>query len=242
LIAQLQVDRQGWQLRVSDASGQVPNHPLWGGLQAGTSNILQGKGLEDNAQGEWSAGWDMPMGEARIVVHAWIAAPGYAIAAITQTVPGGNNGRTPLDAPAPAPPKAFDSRESAQATLGFPLYAPKTLPPNASLDHVEVETIDYDHNRLTNTTQSYLVGRSGWFELMQVNSTEPSAPISRWGRACCDYEAERVAIKASTGYLLKQFDWWILEWKMGGVGFEPHAPAQLISREQMLSTAESVQP
>ena len=182
LIAQLQADRKGWHLRVTDARGQVPQHPLWGGLQAGTSNILQGKGLEDNAQGEWSAGWDLPMDEARIVVHAWIAAPGYAIAAIAQTVPGGDNGMTPLDEPPPAPPKAFDSRESAQAALGFPLYAPKTLPPNAALDHVEVDTIAHDHNRLTNTTQSYRFAGSGWFELMQMNSTDPSESLAMGAR------------------------------------------------------------
>jgi hypothetical protein len=240
LIAHLQADRKGWQLRVTDARGQAPNHPLRGALKTATSNILQSGGLEDNAQGEWSAAWDLPMAEARIVVQAWIAAPGYAIAAITQTVSGGDNGRTPLDAP-PAPPKVFTSRESAQAELGFPLYAPETLPPNAALDHVEVETIDYDHNRLTNTTQSYRVGRSGWFELMQVNSTDPSESAG-WGRACCDSEAERVTVNGTTGYLVKQFDWWVLDWKVGNVGFELHAPAQVISREQLLNIAQSVQP
>ena len=240
LIAQLRADRKGWQLSVTDARGQAPNHPLWGGLQAGTSNILQGKGLEDNAQGEWSAGWDMPMDEARIVVHAWIAAPGYAIAAITQTVPGGDNGRTPLDEPPPAPPKVFDSRESAQAALGFPLFAPKTLPLNAALDHVEVETIDYDHNRRTNVTQAYRFARSGWFELIQMNWTDPSKS-GGWGRACCDYEAERVTVNGTTGYLVKQFDWWVMDWKVGNVGFELHASAQVISREQLLNIAQSIE-
>ncbi len=241
LIAQLQVDRKGWQLSVRDARGQVPKHPLWGGLLAGTSNILQGKVLEDNAQGEWSGGWDLRMDEARIVVHAWIAAPGYAIAAITQTVPGGDNGRTPLDEPWSAPPKVFTSRESAQAEVGFPLYVPKTLPPNAALDHVEVETIDYDHNRRTNTTQSYRVGRSGWFELMQVNWTDPSES-GGWGRACCSSELQHPTIAGARAYLVTQFDWWVLDWKIGDVGLELQAPAQIISREQLLNIAQSVQP
>lgn len=63
-----------------------------------------------------------------------------------------------------------------------------------------------------------------------------------WGQARYDPEAQVVHVSDATAYLVKQFDWWILDWKVGNIGFELHAPARVVSVDQLLRIAESVQP
>jgi hypothetical protein len=74
-----------------------------------------------------------------------------------------------------------------------------------------------------------------------MNWTDPSESAG-WGRACCDYEAERVAVNDTTGYLARHFDWWGLDWKMKDVGFELSAPVAALSMQDLISLAASVRP
>jgi hypothetical protein len=155
-------------------------------------------------------------------------------------VSGNRSGKTMFDAQ-PSPRAIFPSVDAARAAVNLPLAAPKSLPPGATLDHVEVEDSTYDSQRRTFVWQVYHLATNDWLELTQMNWTERFESAG-WGQARYETEAQQVRVSGTTAYLVKQFDWWILDWKVGDVGFELHAPAQVVSREQLLHIAESVQP
>ncbi len=241
MAASLLTDQKGWKLRVRDAAGNVPTHPLSGVLEAASDGGYMASPLNDNPQGEWSGARDDNMtGGNRVVVRAHISAPGYVTAAITGTMPGSGSPRTVFDVQTP-PVQVFSSLSSAQAAVNLPLVQPKQLPPGASLERVEVEDIRYDGNRHVNVTQSYRFGVSNWLELEQMNSTEQYSSAG-WGRARYDEEAQQVTVSGSTGYLVQQLGWWILDWKIGAVGFELRAPVGGMWRDDVLQIANRVQP
>jgi hypothetical protein len=132
LVAQLQADRDGWRLQVTDATGQTPPGPLWGELEA--------------------------------------ASPNAAI------------GGLPL-------------RDSADGT---------------------------------------------WLEMIQMVNTERYESAG-WGQAHYAPEARPVKVGQTTGYVIQRFDWWVLDWKVGDVGFELQAPVQAVSPDELLTIAASVQ-
>ncbi|MBC7251674.1 MAG: hypothetical protein H5T62_15525, partial [Anaerolineae bacterium] len=143
LVAELQADRGGWRLQVTDKAGRVPPGPLWGQLEATSPNSALAMPLRDNPDGTWSGVWDtyMRQGNAPIAVRAWVAAPGYVTAAVTQTVPGVGDAYSTFGV-SERPHQSFSTLEEAQAVLDFPLYRPDRLPTGASLDVVQVETTD----------------------------------------------------------------------------------------------------
>jgi hypothetical protein len=240
LIAKLNADRSGWRVKVTDGRGHVPNSPMWGAMEAATYESFYAGPLNEKAEGEWSGTWPDHIEGNETVVRAWVSAPGYVTAIASVMVPGNRSGKTMFEAQ-PPPRSIFPSVEAAQAALNLPLYKPKQLPPDAALDRVEVEDNVYDHNRNTSVSEIYPSAGNSWLELMQLNSTEEYAGAG-WGRARYDPEARQVTVSGSTAYLVKQFDWWILDWKVGNVGFELQAPARVISLEQLLNIAQSVQP
>jgi hypothetical protein len=243
LMAQLQADRDGWHLQVTDDAGDVPSGPLWGQLEATSPNAaMGGLPLRDSADGTWSAAWDehMRRGDGQIIVRAWVAAPGYVTAAITQTVPGEGDARRMFGAESPMR-QTFATLAAAQAALDFPLYRPGHLPAGAVLDKVQVETRADRDCRWTDISQIYRLLDGAWLELRQMVTTEHYASAG-WGRARYEWEARLVTVGQTTGYVIQRFDWWVLDWKVGDVGFELQAPVSALSLENLLAIATAVQP
>jgi hypothetical protein len=50
-----------------------------------------------------------------------------------------------------------------------------------------------------------------------------------------------VKVGQTTGYVIQRFDWWVLDWKVGDVGFELQAPVQAVSPDELLAIAALVQ-
>ncbi len=76
--------------------------------------------------------------------------------------------------------------------------------------------------------------------LEQINSTEQFTSAG-WGRARYEAEAQQVTVSGSTGYLVQQLGWWILDWKIGTVGFELRAPVGAVARDELLQMANGIQ-
>ena len=243
LVAELEADRDGWRLRVTDVTGQVPPGPLWGFREVVSSNTAAAGPLQDTADGTWSGAWDdyMRQDDGQIGLRVWVAAPGYVTAAITQTVPGEGDARRTFGAPRPPMRQTFPSLAAAQAALDFPLYQPGWLPAGAALDAVQVETMAYEEGQRTNVTQAYRLPDDTWLELIQMVTTEHHASAG-WGGARYAWEAHPVTVGQSTGYVIQRFGWWMLDWKVGDVGFELRAPVSALSLEDLLAIATGVQP
>jgi hypothetical protein len=240
LRAQLEADRDGWRVKVTDGRGRVPNSPMWGAMEAATHESLYGGPLNENAEGQWSGTWPDEVKGNETIVRAWVSAQGYVTAIASVMVPGNRSGQTMFDAQ-PPPRRIFPSLDAARTAVNLPLSTPKQLPPGTTLDRVEVEDSTYDSNRRLFVWQVYHFAENSWMELTQMNWTEKFESAG-WGQARFDPEAQQLRVSGATAYLVKQFDWWILDWKMGDVGFELHAPVGAISREQLLQIAQSVQP
>lgn len=240
LSAQLEADRRGWRVKVTDGRGCVPNAPMWGIMEAATYNSISGSLLQENAQGEWSGTWSDYIQGNQTLVRVWVSAPGYATAIASVAVPGNRSGQTMFDAQLP-PRAIFPSVDAARAAVNLPIFTPQSLSPSTTLDHVEVEDSTYDGHRRTFVWQVYRLTTNNWLELTQMNWTEQFESAG-WGQARYDPEAQVVHVSDATAYLVKQFDWWILDWKVGNIGFELHAPARVVSVDQLLRIAESVQP
>jgi hypothetical protein len=244
LMAQLQADRDGWRLQVTDGAGGVPSGPLWGQLEATSPNAaMGGLPLRDSADGTWSAAWDehMRQGDGQIIVRAWVAAPGYVTAAVTQTVSGEGDARYFFGIPGPSTYQIFATLETAQAAVDFPVAHPGSLPAGAELTTVQVETIQYEGGQRTNVTQIYRLSGGTWLELTQMVSTERYEGAG-WGQARYAPEARPVSVGQTTGYVIQRFDWWVLDWKVGDVGFELQAPVSALSLQNLLAIATAVQP
>ena len=162
-------------------------------------------------------------------------------AAITQTVAGSGDAWGGFRRMQEPPPRqVFESLDVAQTALGLPLYRPTHLLSGAELQTVALETFPFDESR-SNVYQMYRTREGAWLELVQKNSKDQS-PSEGWGLARWDLEKRVVGVGVDAGALIQQFGWWVLDWKVGEVGFELRAPVRVISREQLLTIAESVHP
>ena len=243
LVADLQADWDGWHLRVTDANGQVPPGPLWGFREIASSNSASAGPLRDSPDAIWSAVWHEHEwdDESEICLRAWVAAPGYVTAAVTETVPGAGEARCMLGAGESPLGQTFTTLEAAQAATEFPLYRPGFLPDDAALDGVRIETRTFDGGSQADIHQIYHLVDDLWLELMQRARTEPWAGFG-WGQARSAPEARPVAVGQTTGYVVQRFDWWVLDWRVGDVGFELRAPVTALSLEDLLAIADSVEP
>ncbi|MFB0535430.1 MAG: hypothetical protein ACETWR_10650 [Anaerolineae bacterium] len=244
LIAQLQADRDGWRLQVTDATGQTPPGPLWGELEAASPNAaIGGLPLRDSADGTWSAAWDEHIGQGngQIIVRAWVAAPGYVTAAVTQTVPGEGDARYFFGVPGPSTYQVFASLETARAAVDFPVAYPSSLPPGSELTTVQVGTTQYEGGQRANITQVYRLSSGTWLELTQMVSSERYDGAG-WGQARYAPEARPASVGQATGYVIQRFGWWVLDWKVDNVGFELRAPLPALSLDDLVTIAAGVQP
>jgi len=237
LMAQLQADLTGWKLRVTDAAGRLPSGPLWGEFEALYANAATAGPLQNILDGTWSGNW----GDTRqltntrqIAMRAWVAAPGYvtALAQIGSDDTFGNPTR-PMS-------QSYASLAAAQAALDFPLYQPRQLPTGASLDEVKVETAHYDQQRRVNVSQMYRLPDNAGLELIQMVTTENYASAG-WGEARFAPEAQLVTVGQVSGIVIQHLGWWVLDWKVGDVGFELRAPARTLSLEELVQIAARVQ-
>jgi hypothetical protein len=243
LIAELEADRDGWRLRVTDASGQTPPSPLQGFWEVASPNAASAGRLEYSADGTWSRAWNEHMRQdgSEICVRAWIATPGYVTAAVTQTVPGTGDACRMFSPWEPPARRTFASLEAAQAALDLPLYRPGQLPAGAVLNRVQVETRADRDRRWTDVYQSYRLPNDIWLELIQMVTTAQYASAG-WGQARYGPEARPVTVGERVGYVIQQFGWWVLDWRAGDVGFELRAPVTALSLENLLALAARVQP
>jgi len=241
LVAELEADRDGWRLQVTDTSGRVPPGPLWGFHEIVSFDTTATGPLQDSADGTWSGAWGgrMSQSDSQISMRAWVAAPGYVTAAITQTVPGTGDVGSWFGAWEPPTPQTFGSLETAQATLDFPLYRPGWLPTGTVLDGVQVETRTSGERRWTDVSQMYRLPDNTWLELIQMVTTDHYASAG-WGEARYAWEARPVTIGQNTGYIIQRFNWWVLDWKCDDVGLELRAPVQALSLENLLAIATGV--
>jgi hypothetical protein len=241
LIANLEANREGWQLRVTDADGQVPPGPLWGFQEITSFNSASAGPLHDSPDGTWSAAWleNEWDEESEICLRIWSAAPGYVTAVVTETVPGTEKARCMSWATEPPVRRTFPSLEAAQAALAYPLYRPGFLPAGVQLEDVRVETMPYEPQGWGDAVQTYRLSDGGWLELGQQATAEPYTGFG-WGPARYDLEASVVAVGQTTGYAIRRFGWWQLDWKCGDAGLELRAPVEALSLEELVAVAAVV--
>jgi hypothetical protein len=241
LVAELEADRDGWRLRVTDTAGRVPSGSLWGFHEIVSFDTTATGPLRDSTDGTWSGTWDehMSQSDSQIGMRAWVAAPGYVTAAITQTVPGTGDVSRWFSGWEPPTRQPFDSLETAQAALDFPLYRPGWLPAGAVLDGVQVETRTSGERHRTNVSQMVRLPNDAWLELIQMVTTDHYASAG-WGQARYEPEASLVTVGQNTGYVIQRFDWWVLDWKCDDVGLELRSPVQALSLENLLAIATGV--
>ncbi len=245
LTPNLQMDQAGWRLQVSDAAGQVPPGPLWGELEIVFPDGTSAGPLQDSAQGIWSDGWKRgePHQDGPIVMRAWVAAPGYVIATVTQTFPPGAQTEYAdrLFGATPSPWQTFDSLAQAQATLNIPLYRPTWLPASTTPDAIQVKSEGMGDGRQSDIVQSYRLPSGGRLRLTQMVTTI-SYMHGRQGRVREFPEVRWVTVGQVAGVVVQRSGWWILDWEIGEVGFELQAPASAISLEDLVTIAASVKP
>ncbi len=241
LQAELQADRYGWTLCVADASGAIPAGPFWGQLEATSLNGGLSRPLADEPGGAWSASLDPYLSQdgAEVALRAWVAAPGYVTAAATASVPGTADAEATFYTGEPSAHQGYDTLEVAQAASEFPIYRPDFLPARARMDGVQVETWTSDDGYRTEATQFYRLGNGGWLELTQMVTSQPWTGFG-WGAARYDPEANVVTIGQTTGYAIRRFGWWQLDWKCGYAGLELRSPVEALSLEELAAVAAGV--
>jgi len=137
--------------------------------------------------------------------------------------------------------QTFASLEAAQAALDLPLHWPHQLPASAALDSIQVKTRADRDRRWTDVYQSYRLPDDVWLELTQMVTTAQYASAG-WGQARYAPEARPVTVGETAGYVVQQFGWWVLDWKVSDVGFELRAPVPALSLEDLLTITTGVQP
>jgi hypothetical protein len=245
LMANLQIDRAGWQLSALTSDGRVPIGPMWGMMEAAstgpTSEGATSGPLPESSDGVWSRGWPEGLfsADTKLMMRAWVAAPGYVTAAVTQTLPGKDE-VLPMEWQPPAP-QVFADLDAAQAALDFPLYHLTQLPDSTALEKVQVVSSTDQDAWWATVTQLYHLPSATWLELAQM-ATNQSYESAGWGQARYDSEAQQVIVNENAGYVTRHFGWWILDWKVGRTGFELRAPVAAVSLEDLLKIAGRLQP
>ncbi len=240
LRAQLQVDRAGWALRITGANGQPPAGPLVGLLEVASANSSGTRPLASRPDGTWSSSWgDQDFGPGPFMVRAWVAAPGYVSAVVTQTV-AGSGGMAPFLFGGSAPDqRTYATLVAAQAALGIPLYRLANPPAGNALDAIQTEASASSDDCSITTRQLYHLPPGGWLELAQFYYNPPDAN-GNWGAARYDSEAQTLSVAGQPAYLMQRLGWWTLDWQMGNDGLELRAPVGAFSAADLLALAGRV--
>lgn len=244
LRATLALDRSGYALEARTSDGQ-PVAGAWGELEASFSVPGQFEAFSSRslaaANGTWTGGWDAQMRpeQAQIVARAWVAAPGFVTAALTQTV-----STAPLTAEeagrvfgggwAPCR-QEFADPTAASAGLGLPIARLATLSAGAALLAVQAEVVP----GWAMITTRYDLPNQAWLTLTQRVTTE-QYDSAGWGETRYDSEAQPVLVGAEAGYLIRRYDVWVLNWKLGTTGLELRAPASAFSADALTQLAAGV--
>ncbi|HEX9372211.1 MAG TPA: hypothetical protein VF897_14445, partial [Roseiflexaceae bacterium] len=247
LRAELTTDASGWRLHASDPAGRPLPTAAWGVLE-GALTSTRGSGgairpLAPSADGIWSASWSDTWGQDAIssVMRAWVAAPGYVTATVVQAIPSGQSLNAADVAQrfgtAPEPCRqVFSDPAAAQAVLGIPLAQARALPAGTALHVILTERVD----SATTTRAQYGLSSGALLELAQRVSAEQYEGAG-WGEARYDPEAQQLAVGTTTGYVVRRYGAWVLNWKLGAAGFELHAPIDALTVEELAGLAASVQ-
>ncbi len=242
LQATLNADHSGWNLRVTNAAGQVPVGPLSGALEAATFSSLHARPLRESAAGTWSATWDQDSySEGQITVRAWVAAPGYVTAAVTQTVPGTGDARNLFDTGSELQIQTYPTFEAAQAALDIPLFRLGDLPAGTTLESIQVESSADRDARWVTVRQIYRLPDGARLELAQFY-TNQQYDSAGWGQARYNAEARAASVGGQPAYLVQRFGWWSLDWKIGNDGFELRVPVEALPASGVMALAEGVRP
>ena len=173
------------------------------------------------------------------MVRAWVAAPGYVAAVVTQTVGGPVDAAALLSYRQPPDERTFASPDRAQAALGIVLYRLDSPPAGALPDTVQAEVSASSDSCAITTRQSFHLPAGGWLELSQFY-TKPTYAYAGWGDARSDPEAQVLSVDGQPAYLIQSLGWWTLDWKIGDDGFELRALVSAISAGGLLAVAASV--
>lgn len=247
LHAELTTDRGGWRLHASDPAGRRLPASAWGVLEAALTSTRGSGGavrtLAPSADGIWSASWSYTSAPGLVssVIRAWVAAPGYVTATIVQAIPS----EQPLSAAdlaqrfSTGPEQCrqiFSDLAAAQVALRTPLAQAPALPAGTAFHAILTEWVD----RETTIHSQYDLPGGAWLELTQRVTAEQYEGAG-WGEARYDPEARQLAVGTTTGYLVRRYGTWVLDWKIGTIGFELHAPDEALTAEELAGIAASVQ-
>ena len=240
LHAELQADRTGWSLRVTDAAGNVPPGPFFGSIEAASSNVTLGDGpLGPGSNGVWSQSWDTDFGAGPIDVRVWVGAPDYITAIAKVTVAGPGDAGPWFDPYILPVPQSFATLQSAQSALSIPLYRLGAAPPAADFDSIQAAVYTDTNSRAIDVHQLYVLPGGAWLDLDQYHTDPPND--GNWGEARYDVEAQMLSLAGQPAYLMMRWGWWRLDWKIGNDAFELRAPLGAISNGDLLLLAGSVQ-
>jgi hypothetical protein len=245
--AELTADGNGWRLHATDPMGRALPVAAWGALEAAITSSSSGGGaihlLAPSAGGIWSASWSDTWGQGVVssVIRAWVAAPGYVTATVVHAIPSEQslNASGVLRRFGVEPPscrQVFSDLAAAQAGLGIPLAEARTLPAGTVLHAILAESAD----RETTIRSQYDLPGGAWLELAQRVTTEQYEGAG-WGEARYDPEAQQLSIGITTGYLVRRYGAWMLDWKIGTTGFELRTPAESLTAQELTGIAASVQ-
>jgi hypothetical protein len=144
LRADLQLNRQGWTLRVTDGEGRAPTGPFWGGWEARYNMGASSSALPEPSQtgGTEAVNWSVPWhegsagiikGGSEVTMQLWVAARGYVPAVVTGTLPsalptgvsGAGDTPTPKRSIPPVPTVPTGSSNAPTPTMApdFPVVA-----------------------------------------------------------------------------------------------------------------------
>jgi hypothetical protein len=245
LTATLALDRSGYELEARGADGQ-PVPGAWGAMEAdfsvaGEFDAFTSRPLRSGS-GAWADGWDAQFQaeRAQIVARAWVAAPGYVTAALTQTL--SSLPLTPAEVArsfGSSPPpcrQQFADPAAASASLHLPVARLAGPPAAVAMLGVQAEVVP---GWMTITTQ-YVMPNQVWLDLTQ-RATTAQYESAGWGEARYDPEAQQVQIGSASGYLVRHYGIWTLNWKLGTTGLELRAPASGLAAAELVQLATTVE-
>ena len=232
---------RGRSYRSQSAPDGRPIGDAWGVLEIVSSS--GGGSIRPLAPGagRWSDVWDEHLrpADATIYARGWVAAPGFATAAITATV----------GSPPPVPEelagrfggarvlcrRAFADPAAAQAALRLPVARLLEMTLEGGEAAIRSETAP----GLLTITSLYLLPDSTPLTLIQRISAGPQGWPGQ-GEAAFAPEAQPIAVGDVPGHLVERYGHWVLEWDGRGVAYELRAPIGALPAAELARIAAQV--